>query len=107
MLTPLLLPCPVAGDHTVIAKETCRMLGLGTNIANAKGLPLLEGGGKVPDDLGKKYGQMILEADGFAEVRGGQSSPAGAAWLASAAVPWSALLGCRGQSCSCCRLLRC
>jgi hypothetical protein len=56
------------GDHTVIAKETARQLGLGTEIANAKGLPMMEADGKVPTDLGQKYGRMILEADGFAEV---------------------------------------
>jgi H+-transporting ATPase len=61
----------ITGDHTVIAKETCRQLGLGTEIYNAKGLPTLGADGKVPDDLGAKYAKMILEADGFAEVGGG------------------------------------
>jgi hypothetical protein len=57
-----------AGDHGVIAKETARMLGLGTNIPDAAGLPTMDADGKIPKDLGKKYGKMILEADGFAQV---------------------------------------
>jgi hypothetical protein len=62
--------CACAGDHGVIAKETARMLGLGTNIQDASGLPTMEADGKIPKDLGKKYGKMILEADGFAQVGG-------------------------------------
>ena len=45
------------------------MLGLGTNIPDAAGLPTMDADGKIPKDLGKKYGKMILEADGFAQVR--------------------------------------
>jgi hypothetical protein len=45
------------------------MLGLGTNIPDATGLPTMEADGKIPKDLGKKYGKMILDADGFAQVR--------------------------------------
>lgn len=52
----------------MIAKETARTLGLGTNIQDAQGLPTLDADGNVPKDLGKKYGQMILAADGFAQV---------------------------------------
>ncbi len=73
--------CCRAGDHTVIAVETSRQLGLGTNVANAKGLPTLGSDGKVPDDLGQKYAQMILEADGFAEVR---RTATAACWAAAA-----------------------
>jgi H+-transporting ATPase len=50
---------PPPGDHTVIAKETARQLGLGTEIANAKGLPMMDADGKVPKDLGKKYGKTL------------------------------------------------
>jgi hypothetical protein len=57
------------GDHQVIAKETARQLGLGTNIPDAANLPTMDADGKIPKDLGKKYGKMILEADGFAQVR--------------------------------------
>lgn len=58
----------ITGDHGVIAKETARQLGLGTNIPDAAGLPTLAADGSIPKDLGKKYGKMILEADGFAQV---------------------------------------
>jgi hypothetical protein len=56
------------GDHTVIAKETARALGLGANIQEAGGLPSMDADGKIPKDLGKKYGAMIIAADGFAQV---------------------------------------
>ncbi|MEW5303187.1 MAG: hypothetical protein WDW36_005903 [Sanguina aurantia] len=58
----------LTGDHLLIAKETARQLGMGTNIQDAAGLPSLEGGGKVPDTLGAQYGEMIMHADGFAQV---------------------------------------
>ena len=44
------------------------MLGLGTNIPDAAGLPTMDADGKIPKDLGEKYGKMIIEADGFAQV---------------------------------------
>jgi H+-transporting ATPase len=52
----------------VIAKETARALGLGANIQEAGGLPSMDADGKIPKDLGKKYGAMIIAADGFAQV---------------------------------------
>ncbi|WIA12441.1 hypothetical protein OEZ85_012477 [Tetradesmus obliquus] len=58
----------ITGDHAVIAKETARALGLGANIQEAGGLPSMEADGKIPKDLGKKYGAMIIAADGFAQV---------------------------------------
>jgi H+-transporting ATPase len=64
----LLLHAVSAGDHAVIAKETARALGLGANIQEAAGLPSMEADGKIPKDLGKKYGAMIIAADGFAQV---------------------------------------
>ena len=57
----------ITGDHTAIAKETARVLGIGTNILNAVGLPSLGADGKPPADL-DKYAPMIIEADGFAQV---------------------------------------
>jgi hypothetical protein len=57
------------GDQVVIACETSRTLGLGTNIKGAQGLPDMDPTGKVPKDLGTKYGKMIAAADGFAQVR--------------------------------------
>lgn len=35
-----------------------------------QGLPTMGPDGKPPKDLGKNFGQIILEADGFAQVRG-------------------------------------
>ena len=58
----------VTGDQVLIAKEMSRILGLGTNIPDASGLPELDENGKAPPDLKEKYGKFILEADGFAQV---------------------------------------
>ncbi|KAG1661530.1 hypothetical protein FOA52_000040 [Chlamydomonas sp. UWO 241] len=58
----------ITGDHVLIAKETSRVLGLGTNIADAKGLPSMTAEGKVPKDLAKTHGNMVMAADGFAQV---------------------------------------
>jgi len=57
----------ITGDHTAIAKETARQLGLGTNILNAERLPGLDAHGKAPKDL-DKHVPLIMEADGFAQV---------------------------------------
>ncbi len=58
----------VTGDQVLIAKEMSRILGLGTNIPDASGLPELDENGKAPADLKDKYGKFILDADGFAQV---------------------------------------
>lgn len=58
----------ITGDHTLIAKETARTLGMGDNIKDPKGLPSMDADGKCPKDLGEKYGKMVMEADGFAQV---------------------------------------
>ncbi len=65
---PPCLPQMITGDHLLIAKETSRMLGLGTNIQDPTGLPTMDADGKAPKDLGKKFGKVIMEADGFAQV---------------------------------------
>jgi H+-transporting ATPase len=59
----------VTGDHRVIAKETARVLEMGTNILGCEGLPNLGEDGKIPkgagmDELCKK----ILDCNGFAQV---------------------------------------
>jgi hypothetical protein len=41
----------------------------------------MDADGKIPKDLGKKYGKMILEADGFAQVCGGGACGGGVGWL--------------------------
>lgn len=59
----------ITGDHILIAKETSRMLTLGTRIYPAHSLPTLDPVTQTkPDDLSATYGHMILHADGFAEV---------------------------------------
>lgn len=52
----------------LIAKETARQLGMGTNIQGANKLPSFDASEGIPKDLAEKYGDMILEADGFAQV---------------------------------------
>ena len=70
--TVLHLPKPISalkGDHLLIAKETCRRLDLGSHIMAADVLPSLDSNTKQkPANLARDYGNMILEADGFAEV---------------------------------------
>ena len=58
----------VTGDHLVIAKETARVLGMGSRIYPAAGLPVLGDGGKIPDGLVEEHGSRIIPADGFAAV---------------------------------------
>ncbi|KAG2442954.1 hypothetical protein HXX76_003029 [Chlamydomonas incerta] len=58
----------ITGDHLLIAKETARVLGLGTNIEDPTHLPTVDADGKPPKDLGQRYGRIIMEADGFAQV---------------------------------------
>eukprot|EP00301_Raphidiophrys_heterophryoidea_P025115 c8348_g1_i1.p1 GENE.c8348_g1_i1~~c8348_g1_i1.p1 ORF type:complete len:1041 (+),score=160.95 c8348_g1_i1:167-3124(+) len=58
----------VTGDHSLIAKEMARRLGMGDNIESSKDLPLLDENGEKPKNLGKIYGPDILSRDGFAQV---------------------------------------
>jgi len=58
----------ITGDHLLIAKETARVLGLGTNIKDAKGLPCMGPDGKPPKNLDRDFGDLIMHADGFAQV---------------------------------------
>eukprot|EP00475_Leptophrys_vorax_P025003 TRINITY_DN3479_c0_g4_i2.p1 TRINITY_DN3479_c0_g4~~TRINITY_DN3479_c0_g4_i2.p1 ORF type:complete len:974 (+),score=326.01 TRINITY_DN3479_c0_g4_i2:186-3107(+) len=59
----------ITGDHLLIAKNMAQMLDLGDDIENADELPLLDPETKQkPVDLGKNFGDMILKADGFAQV---------------------------------------
>jgi len=53
----------ITGDHTAIAVETCRMLGLGTNVLGAS---VFEGNNYMR--LGTSLEDVILHANGFAEV---------------------------------------
>eukprot|EP00899_Mesostigma_viride_P020054 jgi/Mesvir1/2804/Mv13910-RA.2 len=62
----------ITGDHAAIAMETMRLMGCGTNILDSEMLPSLEkdadGHLLVPKDLGERFGHMIEQADGFAQV---------------------------------------
>lgn len=58
----------ITGDHLLIAKEMCRMLNLDPNIATADRLPKLASAQDLPDDLGEKYGDLMLSVGGFAQV---------------------------------------
>jgi len=51
----------ITGDQTAIAKETCRELGMGTNILNTEVLT-------NPDTAGVDLDAIIMESHGFAEV---------------------------------------
>ena len=57
----------ITGDQVLIAKEMSRMLGLGTNIKDASALPSLGPNGQLPPNM-SDYVEMILDADGFAQV---------------------------------------
>ena len=59
----------ITGDHQLIARETAKRLNLGYNILASDGLPSLDPvTRKKPVNLAQKYGDLILHADGFAEV---------------------------------------
>jgi H+-transporting ATPase len=69
----------ITGDHLDIAKETCRQLGLDSNVLGPDELPLLDEEGKPPlhtqmvkdaqgNDTGQTIGGLIRDADGFAQV---------------------------------------
>ncbi len=53
----------VTGDHGVIARETCRELGMGTNILNTEHLDT-----GTDDEARRRVNKTIYAADGFAEV---------------------------------------
>ena len=58
----------ITGDHVLIARETARVLEIGSNILSASGLPLLDPVTKdKPANLGRDYGEHCLQADGFAQ----------------------------------------
>ena len=60
----------ITGDHLLIAVETAKRLSLGHNILSADGLPNLDAKTKLkPQNLSQDYGDLILNADGFAQVR--------------------------------------
>lgn len=58
----------ITGDQVLIAKDMARTIGLGQNILLSDGIPDLPADKKAPPDTGLKYGKMIEETDGFAQV---------------------------------------
>ncbi|KAJ1458519.1 hypothetical protein M885DRAFT_436352 [Pelagophyceae sp. CCMP2097] len=59
----------ITGDHIAIAIDMANQLHMGTKIQGCDGLPNFDpNGGKIPRDLGERYGEMIERADGFAGV---------------------------------------
>lgn len=59
----------ITGDHLLIAKETAKRLNMGDQILSAEGLPCLDPiTRQKPAQLSRNYGDMILAADGFAQV---------------------------------------
>jgi len=58
----------ITGDHMLIAKEMCRMLGMRDNVEGPHDLPNMTEDNKIPKDLAEKYGKKIYETDGFAQV---------------------------------------
>lgn len=59
----------ITGDNVLIARETARALGMGTDIRTPEGLPSMTEDGRMPPHLGRDYAHVILPADGFAQVR--------------------------------------
>ena len=59
----------ITGDHLLIAKNTAKTLAMGDKILSSENLPMLDPETKQkPPDLGKTYGNMVLAADGFAQM---------------------------------------
>ncbi|KAG5179697.1 H+-exporting ATPase golden alga [Tribonema minus] len=58
----------ITGDHAVIARETARQLGMGTNILGCEGLPTLGPNGEIPANLGETLGPTAMGCNGFAQV---------------------------------------
>jgi len=50
----------ITGDHKAIAMETCSRLGMGTNVVLVEGIP--------DGTRNKKFAEIVVNADGFAEV---------------------------------------
>ena len=59
----------ITGDNVLIARETARALGMGTDIRTAELLPQMMDDGRMPPHLGRDYGHIVLPADGFAQVQ--------------------------------------
>eukprot|EP00927_Polykrikos_kofoidii_P061846 TRINITY_DN56677_c0_g1_i1.p1 TRINITY_DN56677_c0_g1~~TRINITY_DN56677_c0_g1_i1.p1 ORF type:complete len:911 (-),score=148.05 TRINITY_DN56677_c0_g1_i1:172-2904(-) len=60
----------ITGDHHAIAVETSRILGLGTNVVEARTLPTLsmEEMAAQSESLGATYGERFEKIDGFSQL---------------------------------------
>lgn len=58
----------ITGDNILIAKETCRQLGMDPRVEGPEDLPLLNEDGSEPPNLAENYGHKIVNASGFAQV---------------------------------------
>ena len=59
----------ITGDHRAIAEETCRVLGMGTNVLGPDKLPLMKAEElENAKNLGRDYGELCRSTDGFAQV---------------------------------------
>jgi len=54
-----------SGDHLTIAKETARILGMGTNIFPSE---YMKDSAKARQETGLDLYEIVRQADGFAEV---------------------------------------
>ena len=53
----------ISGDHVAIAKETCRVIGMGTQILTTKDIPTSEA-----ETLSDRFGELVESCDGFEGV---------------------------------------
>ena len=58
----------ITGDQVLIAKDMAKTIGLGQHILLSDGIPDLPADKKAPPDTGLKYGKLIEDTDGFAQV---------------------------------------
>ena len=58
----------ITGDAVLIAKDMAKTIGLGQHILLSDGIPDLPADKKAPADTGLKYGKLIEDTDGFAQV---------------------------------------
>ena len=51
------------GDHVAIAKETCRVIDMGTHFLTTKDIPANE-----TDTLGDRFGELVQSCDGLVYI---------------------------------------
>jgi H+-transporting ATPase len=58
----------LTGDHSAIAVEMCGTLGMGQNVLGPEKLPTVNPADPISEYLGRDYGVLIENTDGFAQV---------------------------------------